>query len=228
MVFIGICAVLSNTYPTGTLRYKMTVVIETPEGLKSGSAVREISMDSAGIINVTGGAGTSRLEKGEAVVIDLGNRGVAFALMLGKYDSEYPSYMILHAFPRKDKRFTSENIRYYRSLKKAHAVLTPDLYPVFVRFKDLNDPKTIEDVSVVAEKKQSRALTVKTASLADIYGDGVSLSSISVEITQDHIQDEIVNWLPWLHEGQRYISGDIFSGLSLYEQLKTNNFKRGW
>lgn len=212
----------------------MTVVIETPEGLKSGSAVREISMDSAGIINVTGGAGTSRLEKGEAVVIDLGDRGTVFALMLGKYGGEYASYMILHAFPRKDNRFTSENIRYYRSLKKAHTVLTPDLYPKFVRFEDIADPKTVKSIEIEKEVKLSRlesavrAMNPDREYWATAFGAGVFIKDVTVEITQDPIQDKIVNWLPWLHEGQSNISGDIFSGLSLYEQLKTSDFKRGW
>jgi hypothetical protein len=31
-----------TVYPSGTLRYKMTVSVETPEGIKTGSAVREI------------------------------------------------------------------------------------------------------------------------------------------------------------------------------------------
>jgi len=34
---------MDDSYVSGTWRYKMTVVVETPEGIKSGSAVREVS-----------------------------------------------------------------------------------------------------------------------------------------------------------------------------------------
>lgn len=39
---------------------------------------------------------------------------------------------------------TPEGIKYYRSLKAPPVVLEPDLYPQFVHFKDIDNPKTVE------------------------------------------------------------------------------------
>ena len=33
-----------QAYPSGSWRYKMTVVVQTPEGIKTGSAVREVDV----------------------------------------------------------------------------------------------------------------------------------------------------------------------------------------
>ena len=36
----------AEMFPSGTWRYKMTVTVETPEGIKTGSAVREVVNDT--------------------------------------------------------------------------------------------------------------------------------------------------------------------------------------
>jgi hypothetical protein len=65
-----------------TWRYKITIEIETPEGIKTGSAVREVRAwkNAAKIINPD----VAPIEYeviGEAVVVDLGKRGVLFGLI---------------------------------------------------------------------------------------------------------------------------------------------------
>lgn len=57
-----------------TWRYKMTVTVETPEGIKTGSAVREISNSLQG--NNWPDVGNPAGVRGEAVVVDLSKRGV--------------------------------------------------------------------------------------------------------------------------------------------------------
>jgi hypothetical protein len=48
LVLAGLLAAIyiawDTAYPHGTMRYKMTVTVETPEGIKTGFAVREVSM----------------------------------------------------------------------------------------------------------------------------------------------------------------------------------------
>lgn len=62
-----------------TFRYKITVEIETPEGIKTGSAVREvrISNNLAKYVNPDVRSLTYRVI-GEAVSIDLGEHGILF------------------------------------------------------------------------------------------------------------------------------------------------------
>ena len=57
----------------------MTITVDTPEGVKTGSAVHEIS-NSKGLFGFPDAGNPADIE-GEAVVVDLGERGVLFALI---------------------------------------------------------------------------------------------------------------------------------------------------
>src|SRR4051812_15423843 len=91
----SVCAAL----PSGsgdTFRYKMTVTVTTPEGDKTGSAVREVSVTHG--LHLTPEMQPAVHLKGEAVVVDLGSRGVLFALLNGyylgsDYGSDLPGYI---------------------------------------------------------------------------------------------------------------------------------------
>jgi|AntRauTorcE11897_2_1112592.scaffolds.fasta_scaffold02754_1 hypothetical protein len=61
----------------GGYHYKVIVSVETPEGIVTGSAVREVSFSDGIRLSESG---PSIRPKGEAVVVDLGDRGVLFAL----------------------------------------------------------------------------------------------------------------------------------------------------
>src|ERR1700722_17123777 len=68
-------------------RYKMTVTVETPEGVKMGSAVREVTRYR--VFNLTT-KWTYRFKvRGEAIVIDLGKRGTLFPLLVGSVWADY-------------------------------------------------------------------------------------------------------------------------------------------
>ncbi|MDP3550575.1 MAG: hypothetical protein Q8R81_09275, partial [Novosphingobium sp.] len=81
---LGLCMALSlaGCGNKETMRYKMTVEVETPEGLKTGFAVRELEFrDRSGFP-----LGESRPQiklRGEAVAVDLGGGRTLFALLTG-------------------------------------------------------------------------------------------------------------------------------------------------
>ncbi|HTK84182.1 MAG TPA: hypothetical protein VL625_03765 [Patescibacteria group bacterium] len=62
-------------YSAASGRYKITVTVETPEGLKTGSAVREIYAKSGGPTMLAEASSGHVDATGEAVVVDLGKRG---------------------------------------------------------------------------------------------------------------------------------------------------------
>ena len=66
-------------FPAGSWRYEVTITVDTPEGVKTGSAVHEIS-NSKGLFGFPDAGNPADIE-GEAVVVDLGERGVLFALI---------------------------------------------------------------------------------------------------------------------------------------------------
>jgi hypothetical protein len=102
----AIVTLISCSKGLPSYRYKMTVEVETPQGLRSGSSVIEVRTSGGGLTN-TGGI-QSRVQ-GEAVAVDLGSRGALFALLTARNDADRAAGIAPTAFPeRVDKRGTAE------------------------------------------------------------------------------------------------------------------------
>ena len=209
-ILIGVTLLMAIIYaagefmmsPRGTWRYKMTVEIETPEGVKVGSAVREINVIHG--IKITPESHPSISLKGEAVAVDLGERGMVFALL---NDAES---LVFKAFPIPGKipgggGTTPEGIRYYAQLKTGSAVLPPKWVPMMVTFTDRNDPASVELV-YQSELDFQNSTPSKgthyniTDNFESIFGNGVKLKQVKIEMTEDPVTVEVVKWLPWLPE----------------------------
>jgi len=204
------------THPSGTWRYKLTVTVETPEGVRTGYAVREVKVIT-GIQITPESKPISRLT-GEAVAVDLGERGILFALLKGyKLGEDYAKFLPFYAFPYKKGGLTPEGIKYYRSLKAPPVVLEPDLYPQFVHFKDIDNPKTVELVMEMKSCSNPQSgiprgtVCIEKDRFEEIFGEGVRLKSVTAEMTDEPADLGRVNkylaWLPtlkgsYLHGGR--------------------------
>lgn len=178
------CAGNGDKAPTGTWRYKMTVTIETPEGDKVGSAVREVVSNSGWKIVPESCDPCSNLKKGEAVVIDLGQRGVVFGLLTGpKIGVDHAQYLLFQFFPD----------------RKPNGVMTlkPEWYPKFVSFEDLNDPKTVKNL-LDYKSCGVRELCLEKDYFEETFGVGVKLKLVTIEMTEDLGATKVDSYLPWL------------------------------
>ena len=180
---------------TYSWRYKMTVEVETPEGLKTGSAVRQMGNDLHG--SPLSQSGNPADVRGEAVVIDLGKRGVLFALI--SLDSDLEFY---NAFrnPAGYGGSTPESIRYYASLPAGtKGILDPKAppgYPKLVMFKDLNDPKSVTRIQTWQADERGY-FQLKQDRMEELFGQGVKLKGIAMEITNEPVTWGIVDrYLP--------------------------------
>jgi|CXWL01.1.fsa_nt_gi hypothetical protein len=187
-LYVGWEAVVNN----GSWKYKLTLVVETPEGLKTGSAVRKVYAYRDPVILqflpslVYGHASV----KGEAVLVDLGERGVLFALLKGKDNNDYGYNIIFSEFPSGVRGGTTpEGIKFYSNLK-AKKDLDFDKIPMLVRFRDINDPKSVE--------------LVDPSDLEKTFGKGVKLVSATLEMTDDAVTSGIDKWLPWFNKWQEH------------------------
>ena len=189
-------------------RYRMTVVVETPEGIKTGSAVREVTRQKG--IHLTPEMMPHVEVKGEAVVIDLGKHGVLFMLI----DGDYGADILFKMFPGKDK--------------KGQITLTQEEYPNFVRFRDLSDPKTVENVRRTEEQDKFKNSDPRrpVIDFQNAFGSGVSIKEVTIEITSDSVTWRIENYLPWLKNIYGYLSGKHISGPEWYERLDSGDFQR--
>lgn len=211
--FITIAVLLLGlylAYPFGFWNYKLTLVVETPEGIKTGSAVRKIhAYNEPRIFPENSGFHTG--VKGEAVVVDLGERGVLFSLLKGNGDwSDYGYYIIYQEFPYLSNG--RSKIWHYTMLE-AKKELAFDKIPMLVRFRDINDPKTVE--------------LVDPNDLEKTFGKGVKLISATLEMTDENMTTGVEKTLPWLKElNGRYLGGGRTS-LNAPLELHGGNFKMG-
>lgn len=174
----------------GTFRYKMTVSIETPEGIKTGSAVREVYVRQNPKVTTES---LPHIEvRGEAVAVNLGKRGILFVLI------SHGSYReVFSAFPR-PSALSPEGIRYYASLEPGLKGLLIKEIPELVYFKDLSDPKSVQAVA--------------RDNLAAVFGDGVAFKNIEIEITDEPVEISIEKLLPWLSSSYgRMLDGQRFN-----------------
>lgn len=221
------CAVAgaSGEYPSTKIRYKMTVEVETPEGVKTGSAVREISMVSRpkrmGEMNDT----HVKLEKGEAVVVDLGQRGVLFALMgIG----DHAIQVFFNAFPSGclDGAVSRCSVRYYKSLSKSSvSELAEKDYPMLVTFKRRDDLNSLMVASKYENEDMPDGYGGVAHALAGLFGNGVRISTVRIELTEQEPTFIVDQWLPWLSQiGGKYLHGATISKGAPYS-LHGGNFQ---
>jgi hypothetical protein len=214
----GAAALLSgcgSLFGGNEYRYKLTVEVETPEGLRTGFAVRQVNW-SAGR-NITQEASTASMaHKGEAVMVDLPNGQTLFALM-SPDGQETP----MLAFGSATLDSSAD-----RSVKELSPPARPEArygdsgYPRLVRFRDINDLKTVEKVD--------------PANLAASFGAGYRLKRITTQIVDDDVTELVVKKLPWIVQyrdkqfsGEKYQSSDGLKKYGLAAVTASGDFVMG-
>jgi hypothetical protein len=176
------------------IRSRLTLVVETPEGERTGSSVTQLTTSFPGPLGRTL---RGRLE-GEVVVVDLGARGLLFTTFESHWGMGRGGMDMYNAdltlFPRENFRdkYQKDMSNYDKyaayldelnRLKPKGELPFKDL-PVLVRFRDPKDPTSVELVDAL--------------NLAGSFGSGVALKRASVEITDDPVTKGIETRLPWL------------------------------
>lgn len=162
--------VLSGCNPFGpsSYRYKITIEVKSPQGVKAFSSVRAMSYSR----RLEGGYNAH--VEGEAVIMDLPG-GPVFALMTGANGSGEYAEEIAEAALESELRPGGANRDYragqfaevYPTKPNIRHYMPKDPLPLLVRFGDINDPKSIERVDpasirvtrVTVEKTSERVTT---------------------------------------------------------------------
>lgn len=184
IALLGGCGLIGNSI---SYRYRLTVEVETPEGLKTGSSVIEVTVTEQKGIN---GSHLDVKMKGEAVAVDLPGGQTLFAL-LDKAASA-PTDAVeeqLGLLPVDSNwRDTARRIKAQTDvfeLPRSITVRGKDVatYPTLVYFRDLSDPRSVE--------------TVLPTNLASSFGLGVRLKRITIQVTDDEVTEGIEKRFPW-------------------------------
>ena len=172
-------------YPTYAWNQKLTVTVSTPRGEVSGSSVVAVSWTKNFFSGGWGGAPFHLTMRGDATTVDLGGSQFLFAV-LGYHGSKQCTGLIALKLLGDEKLYWSTD-----SFKRVQAArgqgpitLPQQLYPVFLRFRDIKDRATVERVD--------------PDDLAKSFGSGVRLVRVTIEITDDPVTRGIRNVLPWL------------------------------
>jgi hypothetical protein len=142
-------------------KYRLTVTVETPGGVKSASGVMAVHPDRG----YSRGGHTST--KGDAVLVDLGGGKNLVALMAHldpSLDLDGMNYLALRAYGAANGRVSFNEMSRMTGVVPVRGALIP----VLVTFADLNDPAT--------------ARTVPPDDLEAALGMGFHLGGIFVEV----------------------------------------------
>lgn len=180
---------------TYSWRYKMTVEIDTPEGVKSGYAVREVTVLLSPSSSAKSGYYASKSMKGEAVIVDLGERGTVFSTQ-STDDYALP----FRVFKSSSPSLTREGAKYYSSLS-AKGDLPKTNYPMMIMFTDIKDPLSVKLIYGTRsnEKGETPPYTFQD-NFEEYLGTDVRLKNISIEMTDEDVTFKVKKLLPWLKE----------------------------
>lgn len=174
---VGGCGLV---FPSDRLRQKMTVEVDTPEGVRSGSAVVETEVRQGKRWGDS--SGTRFGLRGEAVAVDLPGDQTLFALLRGVDAASadattYQTRLIFDALLESDR--TNEPIRIdgldlmavRKEAKDARLrlELPRTTYPLFVRFRAVDNPSSVERVD--------------PTEFSYSFGAGIELRRITVQVT---------------------------------------------
>lgn len=176
-------------------RFKMTVEVETLQGVRTGSSVYEVQ--GFGTTDLTtGGTGSYTKLRGEAVAVDLPGDQTLFALLRMANGNSADDHLGIMSMRTMDPAMT--NTKKDQSAKriargdgiKSPVDVAPENYPMLVTFTDINDPKSVKRVD--------------PANLAASFEVGVRLKRIVVEVTDDAVTTGIEKRLAWLVQVDNY------------------------
>ncbi|MWV28738.1 hypothetical protein [Aurantiacibacter rhizosphaerae] len=209
-------------------RYRLTVEVDTPEGVRSGSSVIEVTQRLGRSGASPAHQAVYRRLQGKAVAVDLPDNRVLFALLRSDDNIEWASYVMQDIAPDIEWESWSERLdnmlllegpqdlpRYWPRAGKPG---TRSALPMLVTFGELDDPTSVERVD--------------PDDFAASFGEGVSLKRIRVQMTDDPVTtgiEERLGWLPNYYDkmldGQRLNS--VHAEHRLANDLSQGAFSKG-
>jgi hypothetical protein len=166
-----------------TNRFRLTIKVETPEGVKSGSSVIQTWFDKGICWAAPREACNLRAEaRGEAVFVDLGHgKNVVAILGWGPLGQDQDKiYELTSAALAPGRRVSWED----EYKLKGKGELPAEYVPTLVTFSDVNDPKT--------------ARVVRPDEFEQVFGKGVRFLGAEIQTTYEPITTGLKEKLPLL------------------------------
>jgi hypothetical protein len=183
-------------FPSYAHRYRLTIEIETPDGVRSGSSVIEVTRRDVTWILIAQGRHEFDV-RGEAPFVDLGANRHVIAIMAHGPRAENVSQMISLPIEAYGYYKWDEAAWSHHAKMKGPVELTPPLIPTLVTFSDSADPKSAKVVYGVHVTRSRRTPRVEVVDrLTEQFGPGVRFKRGLLETTTEPLSSHIEAKLP--------------------------------
>ena len=205
---IGVLALLSFVAIRGCLggastswNQRLTLVVETPQGEVRGSAVTEVSVTYFAGGEPISGREVSYDLTGEAAVVEVLPGRYLFALISGSEE------LFAAAAKERFKGMRRGQWLFLIPGQTEPVTLTGDLIPMLVAFDDITKPETVRRVN--------------PKDLVAVFGEGVRLKAMTLEITEEAVTEgRVEGVLGWLDNlGGGMLDGAKISSINAKNRL---------
>ena len=189
-------------------RYRLEVEVATPEGVRRGASVVEVRTWQAGPETWPSPGAIRTRENAEAVAIDLGRRGIVFALLRAGNFLDWPGAVARSVVPpgRGDqytyRRAEIDAIKALRGVKDVPRTFSSGSsrlqnWPDLVRFADRTRPETVSWIGPSGPQHEATG--------------EIRIHRVTIEIVDAPITERIGRLLPWLRDAtaERRLPTDI-------------------
>ncbi|MGY3582092.1 hypothetical protein ACVIGB_000985 [Bradyrhizobium sp. USDA 4341] len=192
LVAIGLC--LAGCGRSESYRYKLTLAVNTPDGIRRSSSVTEWDFWEVSIP----ARGTPHRLRGQALYLDLGPGARPLIALLTSHLHEKPGGVIwdwsgaglLSRFYGLPTGFGNADAFLDWVARLSHergpVTITPNDLPDLVTFADVNDPMSV--------------IEVNPNDLQETLGKNVTWNEITLDMTDEPVTTSIKSKLPWLSE----------------------------
>lgn len=213
-----------------TIHYRITFETRSEGEAKTHSGVIEVQYRDTQ--RLSGRRDRSIDVRGEAIKIDLGICGNIFALLAASEGNvrTNPEQIVLNAFkmyePGSPTKTFEDRIATLRTLSGTRELSFADDLPRLVRFRDQNDPSTVEPVNPFQIDEHcdvKTALDQATLEILPTRRWPFDMFGATITSTRSGIERE----LPWLTGFETLLNGKLFqSDNKLASKLSASDFQR--
>jgi hypothetical protein len=201
-------------------KYRLTVELQTPQGLKSASGVVAVYKDKISVGGIGGGTAT----QGDALFLDLGGgRNLVAILRQGEKggDVDGMNHLAMNAFAAAGQKVPFKGVKLLSGTVQVYG----DLIPTLVTFANVADPKT--------------ARVIEPTNIEAAFGGGYHLKQVTLEMVPiglwpldfggllgEPVTRGIDKRLPWVNSLGGYLSGRFACNPSVEACLDVGQFRR--
>jgi hypothetical protein len=191
---LAVTLLLAGCSKIESYRYKLTLAVNTPQGIKRASSVVEVRFAAVSIPE----RGIMHQLRGQALYLDLGSGARPLIALLTSHrpspcatcptnmwslDGGPSRRLMSGLYGMAPSNDFDDDIARIARLRGTHSI-TPNDLPDLVTLANVNDPKTV--------------IEVDPNNLAATLGPGVSWNEITLESTDEPITTGITKNLPWI------------------------------